>query len=63
MFDATRFGRKLNWAGYSRFRHWRLYAERGLAEEAVAIWLAGESLTITFADEALAQHAITYQPD
>jgi len=63
VFTATRFGRTLNRAGYLRFRHWRLYAERSLAEEAVAVWLAGESLTVTFADEPLAQYAVTYQPD
>ena len=63
VFTATRFGRTLNRAGYLRFRHWRLYAERGLAEEAVAVWLAGESLTVTFADEPLAQYVVTYQPD
>jgi putative transposase len=63
IFYATRFGRVLNRAGYVRFRHWRLYGERGLAGDAVAVWLYGEHLTIAFADEALAQYGVTYQPD
>ena len=63
VFTATRGGRKLNRSGYLRFRHWRLYAERGLADDAVAVWLAGDVLTVTFADEPLAQYAVTYQPD
>src|SRR4051794_13550857 len=48
IFYATRFGRVLNRAGYVRFRHWRLYGERGLAGDAVAVWLYGEHLTIAF---------------
>ena len=63
IFSTTRFGRKLNKLGYLRFRHWRLYGERGLASDQVAVWRSGESLTIAFADEPLAQYAVTYQPD
>ena len=35
----------------------------GLAGDQVAVWLSGESLTVAFADEPLAQYAVTYQPD
>jgi AcrR family transcriptional regulator len=31
IFRGTRFGRLLNRFGYVRFRHWRVYGERGLA--------------------------------
>ena len=62
IFYATRFGRTLNRFGYARFRHWRVYAERGLPGEAVAVWLYGETLTVTFADEPLAQYRVSYQP-
>jgi putative transposase len=48
IFYATRFCRKLARAGYVRFRHWRVY---------------GETLTVSFADEALAQYTVSYQPD
>lgn len=63
IFYTTRFGRKLNKLGYLRFRHWRLYGERRLAGDQVAVWLSGESLTVTLADEPLAQYAVNYQPD
>jgi hypothetical protein len=49
-------------AGYVRFRHWRVYGEAGLAGHHVAVWLYGEHLTVAFADEPLAQYAVTYQP-
>lgn len=62
IFYATRFCRKLDRAGYVRFRHWRVYGERGLAGDAAAVWLYGETLTVSFADEALAQYTVSYQP-
>jgi putative transposase len=39
LFYRTRFGRKLDKMGYVRFRHWRVYGERGLARERAAVWL------------------------
>jgi len=63
VFYATRSGRTLDRAGYVRFRRWRLYAERGLRGEAVAVWLYGERLTLAFSDEPVAQYTVTYQPD
>ena len=38
--------RVLNAGGSLRFRHWRLYGERGLAGERAAVWVDGETLTI-----------------
>jgi transposase len=63
IFYETRFGRTLSRAGYVRFRHWRLYGERGLAGEQAVVWLYREQLTVAFADEALAHYWVTYQPD
>jgi transposase len=63
VFCSTRFGRRLDQAGYARFRHWRIYGERGLARESVAVWLYGEHLTVEYTDEILAQYTVTYQPD
>src|SRR5215213_6947689 len=63
IFYATRFGRTLNRFGYVRFRHWRLYGERGLAGEQAVVWLYREQLTVAFADEALAHYQVRYQPD
>ncbi len=50
-------------AGYVRFRHWRVYGERGLAGDAAVVWLYGETLTVSFADEPLAQYTARYQPN
>ena len=36
--------------GSVRFRHWRLYGERGLAGERAAVWVWDETLTIEYAD-------------
>ncbi|MCA1670103.1 MAG: helix-turn-helix domain-containing protein [Thermomicrobia bacterium] len=63
LFYRTRFGRKLDKLGYLRFRHWRVYGERGLARERAAVWLYGETLTLEYADELLAQYRVRYQPD
>lgn len=62
-FYTTRFGRKLDKLGYVRFRHWRIYGERGLAGRSGAIWLYGETLLLEFADEPLAKYSATYEPN
>lgn len=58
---AVRFARRLDQQGYVRFRHWRIYGERGLADEQGAVWLYGENLTVHFAMEPLAQYKVTYE--
>jgi hypothetical protein len=63
VFYATRFGRRLDRAGYVRFRHWRLYGEEGLSGKRAAVWLFKETLTVAHAEEALSQFAVAYQPD
>jgi hypothetical protein len=39
--------RRVDRSGCVRFRRWRLYRERGVATEAVAVWLMGEQLCVT----------------
>ena len=46
-----------------RFRHWRLYGERGLAGERAAVWVTGETLTIEYATETLAQYRVALEAD
>jgi hypothetical protein len=60
---STRFGRKLDKLGYIRFRHWRLYGERGLVGKNAAIWLYAETLLLEFSDEPLAQYSVAYESD
>ena len=46
-----------------RYRRWRIYGERGLAGEHAAVWLFGETVTLEYADTALAQYKVEYEPD
>jgi hypothetical protein len=55
--------RVLTAAGSVRFRHWRLYGEWGLAGARAAVWLDGETLTVEYATEALAQCRVAYERD
>ena len=59
----VRAHRQVNAHGYVRFRHWRFYGERGLRGAEVAVWVLGETLTVEYAAEALAQYRIAYAPD
>ena len=55
--------RVLDRSGSLRFRHWRLYGERGLAGEQAAVWVDGETLTLEYATDTLAQYRVAYEPD
>jgi len=55
--------RRLNRGGSVRFRHWRLYGERGLAGERAAVWVWDETLTIEYAAETLAQYRVIVEAD
>lgn len=52
VFYRTRFGRVLDKLGYVRFRHWRVYGERGLAGDHAAVWLYGETRPTGGVDDA-----------
>lgn len=58
-----RLDRRVDRAGYVRFRRWRVYGERGLAGRKAAVWLFGETLTLEFAEEALAQYRVEFAPE
>jgi hypothetical protein len=49
--------------GYLRFRHWRVYGERGLAGYRGAARLFGEELSVTYKEELLAQYQVRLAPD
>jgi putative transposase len=59
-FFSTRFSRVLDTSGYARLKHWRIYAEEGLAKREVALWLGTESLTVEFAGDTLARYAVEH---
>ena len=58
-----RAARRVDRQGYVRFRHWRLYGERGLVGADAAVWLFGETLTVEYATEMLAQYQVMLGPD
>jgi hypothetical protein len=62
-FFRLRALRVLNAGGSLRFRHWRLYGERGLAGERAAVWLHDATLTVEYASETLAQYRVTLEND
>lgn len=59
-FFSVRFTRILDASGYARIRHWRVYAEEGLAKCEVALWLGMESLTVEYAGETLSRYEVEY---
>jgi hypothetical protein len=63
VFYKIRHIRRLTRLGYIRFRHWRFYAEAGLAGQPVTVWVCKESLTVEYGEEPLAQYQVEYQPD
>jgi len=63
VFQTARSGRRVDGSGYVRYRHWRLYGERGLAGRHASIWLYAETITIEYDDEPLAQYGVRLAPD
>jgi len=55
--------RRVDQQGYVRFRNWRLYGERGLADQPASVWVTDEEVTLQFAEEPLARYGVTYQRD
>lgn len=60
VFQTLHARRKLDRAGYIRYRHWRLYGEEGLAGREASVWLLRETLTIAFEELPVAQYTVTY---
>ena len=60
--DEPTLHRVLGPEGYARFRHWKLYGERGLAGRAIGRWLYSPQLTLEYREEPLAQYRVTYTP-
>lgn len=61
IFYSARFGRVLDRAGDTRFRRRRVYAERVLRGEPVAVYAA--HLTLVYRGEPLARYRATHEPD
>jgi hypothetical protein len=61
-FFSTRFVRRLDASGYARIKHWRVYAEEGLARCEVALWLGDTGLVVEYGGEALSRYDVSYSP-
>jgi hypothetical protein len=49
--------------GFLRFQNWKLYAERGLAHEAVTIWMYEGMLRIEYQAMTLSEYTVELQED
>jgi putative transposase len=58
-FFSTRFVRRLDASGYARIKHWRVYAEEGLAKCKVALWLGDDGLAVEYAGQTLSRYDVS----
>ena len=54
------FVRRLDAAGYARLKHWRIYAEEGLARCEVALWLGDGSLSVEYDGRTLSHYEVSF---
>jgi transposase len=59
-FFSTRFVRRLDVLGYARIRHWRVYAEEGLARCEVALWLGDDGLVVEHGGLTLSRYDVSF---
>jgi transposase len=59
-FFSTRFLRRLDVLGYARIRHWRVYAEEGLARCEVALWLGDDGLVVEHGGLTLSRYDVSF---
>ncbi len=62
-FSAVCETRRLNKAGYAKFRNWSLYGERGLAGEVTLVNIFQDVLTLEYEQEKLSRYSVEWQPD
>jgi putative transposase len=62
-FSAMCETRRLNKAGYAKFRNFLLYGERNLAGETVQVDIFQDVLTLDYHQERLSRYSVEWQPD
>lgn len=60
---ATRYTRYLDKHGFLRFSNWKLYGERGLAHQPVAVWVYEGTLKIEYQAVTLSKYTVELQED
>jgi putative transposase len=63
IFELLYGKRTIDRSGYIRYQRWRLYSDEGLVGEPAAIWLMKETLTVTHAEQPVAQYTVDFSPD
>jgi hypothetical protein len=58
---ATQFTRQIDRHGYVRFKHWRLYGERGLTGEDVSVWVYEGNLKVEYQATALSLYELSIE--
>src|SRR5262249_51928455 len=58
---ATRSTRYLDKHGFVRFSNWKLYGERGLAHQPVAVWVYEGTLKIEYQATTLSKYTVELQ--
>ena len=62
-FFSTILYRKLDEAGYARVKHWRVYAEEGLARREVAVWLGDGEMAVEYGGRTLSRYHVSLSRD
>jgi hypothetical protein len=62
-FFSTMLVRRLDAAGYARVKHWRVYAEEGLARREDAVWLGDEEMAFEYAGRTLSRYDVSLSRD
>jgi putative transposase len=58
-FFSTMLVRKLDASGYARIKHWRVYAEEGLARREVAVWLGEGEMAVEYDGQTLSRYDVS----
>ncbi len=58
-FFSTMLIRRLDASGYARVKHWRVYAEEGLAFCEVAVWLGDGEMAVEYAGRTLSRYDVS----
>jgi hypothetical protein len=62
-FFSTMLVRRLDAAGYARVKHWRVYAEEGLARCEVAVWLGDGEMAVEHGGQTLSRYDVSLSQD
>jgi hypothetical protein len=60
---ATQFTRQIDRHGFVKFKHWRLYGERGLAGEDVSMWVYEGNLKVSYQTTTLSLYELSVEKD